>query len=206
VRSTECERAGTLTLNGIEFKLPRRNIMSYYDERDSLSPQQIHRARWTLDQRRRHGMAMPVNDGAGNPIEAESLRFEASGDFPVAVQPMKGYGSGTWSGGAQLFCKTPNAASVTLMVPVAAGGRYRIDVYATLAPDYGVWQASLDGKKLGPPVNGYGPGVFESGRIELGRRRLAKGEHRLTCTVTGRDQSSAGGFLGIDCVDLVAEP
>ena len=37
IRSLECDRTREITLGGVAFRLPRQNIMSYYDERVRLS-------------------------------------------------------------------------------------------------------------------------------------------------------------------------
>ena len=55
VRPYECQRVFRMTLNGVPFVLPRRNIMSYYDERDSLSPQQVARVVSVLKSRLQGG-------------------------------------------------------------------------------------------------------------------------------------------------------
>ena len=103
IRSLECDRRQEITLGGIAFRLPRQNIMSYYDERAGLSPLQIRRVRWVLDARSAGGMALPRNTAARDPIEAESLEVLAEEGARTSVQRMSGFGVEQWSDEAQLF-------------------------------------------------------------------------------------------------------
>lgn len=97
IRSLECDPTREITLGGIPFRLPRQNIMAYYDERVDLSPLQIRRVRWVLDARVAGGMALPSNTIARDPIEAESLQVLAEDGARTAVQRMSGFGVGDWS-------------------------------------------------------------------------------------------------------------
>lgn len=97
IRSLECDPTREITLGGIPFRLPRQNIMAYYDERVDLSPLQIRRVRWVLDAGVAGGMALPSNTIAHDPIEAESLQVLAEDGARTAVQRMSGFGVGDWS-------------------------------------------------------------------------------------------------------------
>jgi hypothetical protein len=202
-RPLECDRVEKITLDGVEFVLPRRNLMSYYDERDTLSPEQIARARWMLQLRMGHGMGMPVNRPAREPIEAEKMTVLERRDCAGTVQPMDSFGAGSWSGGAQLFCGAEDDGSITLALPVGKAGPYRIDLYATQAPDFAIIQTFLDDKRLGKPFDAYAPLVIASGRVTLGMVRLEEGQHRLRFDVTGRNAASSAYRFGIDCVEMI---
>jgi hypothetical protein len=203
-RPLECERTQNITLDGVEFPLPRRNLMSYYDERDTLSPEQIARVRWVLDVRMKHGMSLPVNRPEGTAIEAEATTVLERRNCAWSAQPMEGFGGGYWSGGAQLFCGAEEGGSITLALPVEKAARYRIDLYATQAPDFGVVQAQLDGKALGKPFDAYAPLVIASGQVTLGTVDLTEGQHRLRFDAVGRNAASSAYRFGIDCVGLVS--
>lgn len=56
IRATECSPTASVTLNGVTLALPRDNIMSYYDERNALSPMQRVRVRRVLLTRLKDGM------------------------------------------------------------------------------------------------------------------------------------------------------
>jgi hypothetical protein len=57
----QCKPVPSVILNDIEFQVPRANIMSYYEVRTGLSPQQIARARQILATRIENGMGVPPN-------------------------------------------------------------------------------------------------------------------------------------------------
>ena len=55
--SMACERQWVVELAGMQVACPRRNIMSFYDERDRLSPLQIRRVKEVLGSRLKHRMS-----------------------------------------------------------------------------------------------------------------------------------------------------
>ena len=203
IRSLECDRRREITLGGIAFRLPRQNIMSYYDERVHLSPLQIRRVRWVLDARVAGEMALPRNTAARDPIEAESLEVLAEEGAGTSVQRMSGFGVEQWSGEAQLFVGARENGSVTLALPVRRTGRYRLILYATAAPDFGMIKVAIDGQTLGDTIDLYAPMVLPSGAIPLGSERLEEGTHRLTFTSVGKNDASLGFRFGIDSIELL---
>lgn len=56
IRALECSPTASVTLSGVTLALPRDNIMSYYDERNALSPMQRARVRRVLLARIEGGM------------------------------------------------------------------------------------------------------------------------------------------------------
>jgi len=198
----ECAVVSEVTLDGVAFTLPRENLMSYYDERRTLSPLQVQRVRWMLKKRLEGAGSLPENTGATRPIEAESLAVIRQAGGQTSVQPMDGFGKGNWSGGAQLFWASTPGASLVLEMPVHEAGRYWIDVYGTLAPDYGTVQVLLDGARIGQPWDGYAPVVLASGRLRLASVHLDAGRHELRLQVVGRNAASSGHLFGLDCIDL----
>jgi hypothetical protein len=205
----ECDRTRAISLNGLRFVLPRRNLMSYYDERDSLTPQQVQRVRWMLRKRLENKLAMPKNRCPG-PIEAESLKVSDVRNASTVVQEMTGFGMvgrvHGWSGNTQLFIGAEPGGTVTLRFPVPAARNCALNVYLTQTPDFGIGQFKLDGKALGGPVDCYAPMVMPSGRISLGRVELSEGEHRLEVTVVGKNELSTKYSYGIDCLELSDAP
>jgi len=206
IRPLECQRTASIVLDGVTFVLPRRNLMSYYDERDSLSQQQIAQARWLLALRLKGKGALPTNTGARSPLEAEGLGVEQPRDSDLSVQQMASFGVDKWSADAQLFCATRLGSSFTLTIPVERAGRFRLDLYATLAPDFGIVQAALDDKRVGGRFDAYAPVVLPSGPIPLATVNLAAGSHRLRFDVIGKNAASTDFKLGLDCLDLVPAP
>jgi hypothetical protein len=139
--------------------------------------------------------------------EAEDLAVIASHLCQTSRQRMTPWGEKLWSRGAQLFCGSNKGGWVELRLPVERSGLYRIDLYATRAPDFGRIRVSLP---LGAaPVVGvidlYGPQVEPSGPIMLGWVRLEAGNATLHFEVLDKQPASRGYRFGIDCLDLVAQ-
>ncbi|MBS0197698.1 MAG: hypothetical protein JSR77_13165 [Planctomycetes bacterium] len=204
-----CSEVLTVRLNGIDLPLPRGNVMAYLDSPTlSISPQQAARVRWVARWRKDRGMA-PSNSapaGAGTTVlECEDLPWTARG-LDAKEQPMTDFGWYVWSGERQLLCMADReGAQITIRFQVQTGGRYAVDLYGTLAPDFGIIKVRLDDGLPSAPINLYAPDVLVSDRIPLGDKMLAKGEHRLTVTVSGQCKESAGWRFGLDCVKLRAQ-
>ena len=90
-----------------------------------------------------------------------------------------------------------------LRLPVEKSGFYRIDLYATRAPDFGKFRVSLGSKPLGPVIDGYGQQVQPTGPIRLGTVRLEAGKVTLRFEVLDKNAASTGYAFGIDCLDFV---
>jgi hypothetical protein len=103
------------------------------------------------------------------------------------------------------FCRAQPEGFVTLAFSNRRGGRYRLRVLATAAPDYGIVRVALDGKHLSPNINLYRGRVCPSGSTDLDVVDLAAGRHVLRFTAVGKDAASANCWFGVDAVDLAAE-
>ena len=105
--------------------------------------------------------------------------------------------SGKWSNESQLWwTKGKPGDRLTLRLPVKEDGRYKLIVQMTKAVDYGIVQWSLDGKKLGEPLDLYNRGVIPTGPLELGLHDLTKGDHRLTLEIVGANEAGGQGLHG----------
>ena len=72
--------------------------------------------------------------------------------------------------------------------------------------DYAIVQLSLDGEKLGEPIDLFHDGVIPTGELDFGPRQLGAGEHTLTVEITGANPKALKSFMfGLDYVKL-AEP
>jgi hypothetical protein len=145
-----------------------------------------------------------------NAIEGESLKVLArSGDFFVDIQWLWPGATHQWSDDAQLWiCPKHRGEWVDLEVPVARDGKYRILVYMTKGPDYGIVQFSLNGTALGDPRDFYHPGPPAStGAIDLGKAELRRGKATLRLTVVGTNEKSVDDrfVCGLDCIVLRGE-
>jgi len=123
-----------------------------------------------------------------------------AGGVSVGPQPMRGFGRG-WTGDQQLFCAFPAGGALSLAVPVATAGPKRVALYATFAPDFGRFRILWDGVVVGI-FDAFGPGVYPSGRIDLGVHDLTASTHTLRVELAGQNPASAGTALGLDCLDL----
>ncbi|HOE67654.1 MAG TPA: DUF2961 domain-containing protein [Candidatus Hydrogenedentes bacterium] len=133
-------------------------------------------------------------------FEAETLKVLEVQGGRVEVQPMEDFGSG-WSGGAQCFfineCET---GALALEVLMPSDGRRKVSVFYAQAPDYGMFQCSVDGVPLGQPFNGYAATVRRADRVDYGEVELSEGAHIFRFECTGKDPASTARFLGIDLV------
>ncbi len=147
-------------------------------------------------------MASPNHATLEHVIEAESMKVIGFRGREPSVQPMKGFFVGSWSADGQLFGGGERGSGVALSVPPIAPGRYRLALGLTYAADYGILRVGFDGRVLGRPFDAYGPVVIPTGAISLGEVELAKGPHRLTLEVTGKNPASHGYLFGLDCILL----
>lgn len=119
----------------------------------------------------------------------------------VRTQAMTRY-EGKWQGADQLWWTGAKPGDkLELAVPVETAGTYRVSVTLTKARDYGIVQLSLDGKKVGEPIDLYNPGVVPSRPIDLGTHELAAGQHKLTVEIVGANPNAVQSFMfGLDRV------
>jgi hypothetical protein len=133
-------------------------------------------------------------------LEAESLRVARKTGGVTESQA-----DSRWSGGEQLWWRDGKPGDVLeLVVPVSKGGACSLSIHVTRAFDYGTIQFSMDGKKLGGPVDLYSAeNVVDL--VRLGRVQLEPGEHRFAAEITGSNPAAkARHMLGLDC--LILEP
>ncbi|MBI2928354.1 MAG: DUF2961 domain-containing protein [Verrucomicrobia bacterium] len=128
---------------------------------------------------------------AGNPHEQDLSGFE-----------------GDWSHGAHLWwIEAKPGDKLDLALPVAKAGRYKLTMQLTKAIDYGIVQLSLDGKKLGGPIDLFNDGVIATGPLEFGQHELTAGVHKLTVEITGANEKAVKAYMfGLDYVKLEALP
>lgn len=121
----------------------------------------------------------------------------------VVIQKMGYFPLATWENGDQLFWKGAKIGDrMELATEVDAEGTYRLQVVLTKAPDYGMVQFELDGKKVGGQIDLYSTWVGTTPPIPLGDLSLQKGKHTLTVTIVGKNEKSTGTLFGIDQVLL----
>jgi len=86
-----------------------------------------------------------------------------------------------------------------LALPVKEKGRYEISVVLTKAPDYGIVQFYVNGKKAGKPIDLYGEKVTNTEPMALGTFELPKGEQKLSVEIAGANEKAVKSYMfGID--------
>jgi hypothetical protein len=103
--------------------------------------------------------------------------------------------------GQLLFSPINDQASASIPFTVAEKKPLRLLLAVTKAPDYGIWQAYLNGIKIGAPVNLYDKEVHEW-EHHLLDFWPEPGEYMLELRFVGQDHFSTGKLLGIESVRL----
>ena len=123
----------------------------------------------------------------------------------AAPQGMGAFPDGKWSGGEHLWWTGAKPGDkLTLALPVAVAGKYRIEAVLTRAPDYAVVKFHLDGQPLSEKqIDLFGSRVTATPALVLGERELTAGEHRLTVEITGANPEAVKSFMvGLDYITL----
>ncbi len=193
----------SVTLDGKAFPLPRRNVMSYYGgnpdyDENQLTPQQSDIVRWILNLRSKNGMATPTNNGVPGATDFATLAVKEKTGIDPNVQDMSPWSIFTWGGGdKQLYCGAQLNGTIGFSISVPATGKYGLNLYAAMAPDYGKIQTLVDGNPLGTPIDLHGLLVLPTGRISIGTLDLSAGTHTLLFRVVGKNAASAGYAFGL---------
>jgi len=206
ITQIQCTPVESLRLLGVEFPLPRDNLMSYYGDRIEsmvLTPIQgdITRQGFLI----RAGRPLSeVLGGEGPPVfEAEELPYTRTRGR-IIPQEMRGFW-GLWSGERQLFWRDGRPGDrLTLHFRVASAGRYDVYLRPTYAPDYGIFRHRVDGNPAGGPLDLYARVVRLGELVHLGTFQLEAGNHTLTVEIRGANSRAIGGryFYGLDYILL----
>ncbi|QEH38880.1 hypothetical protein OJF2_74900 [Aquisphaera giovannonii] len=138
-------------------------------------------------------------------LEGEALKVRSRTAGDVSNQPTHAFGDG-WSGEDQLWWRPrEDGAELELELPVERAGAYAISAAFTMAPDYGRFEVTLDGRPL-KWVDLYQPRRedFRTGSVPmaLGTATLDAGVHVLGVRVSGKNPESRGYFFGLDWIKL----
>jgi hypothetical protein len=136
-------------------------------------------------------------------FEGESLKVLSKTGGETQEQDLTGFGS-SWSNGAHLWwINAKPGDKLNLELPVAKAGKYKLAMQLTKAPDYGIVQWYLDGRKIGDPLDLYHPSVAPTGLLSFGETDLSKGQHTLTVEILGANDKAIKNFMcGLDYVKL----
>jgi hypothetical protein len=145
----------------------------------------------------------PASLRVAGALEGESLKVLERTGGKSHPQELDQHGQG-WSDATHLWwIQGKPGDRLTLAIPVPEDGQYKLIMQLTKARDYGIVQLSLDGKKLGEPLDLYNPKVVPTGAMEFGVHPLTKGEHRLTVEIVGANEKALKAYMaGLDYVKL----
>jgi len=131
-----------------------------------------------------------------NVIEGEMLKILDSAHGSVTVQELD---STIFSRGQHLWFRAEEeGAFVESLIPVEKSGDYSLKIYFCNSWDYGIVKVLVDGEPVGEPIDCYSPKVATSGAVDFGVLSLKEGERRIKFLITGKNQRSAGYFMGVD--------
>ena len=136
-------------------------------------------------------------------IEGEQMKILGKTAGNPHMQELAGFGD-AWSGLRHLWWTDAKPGDkLDLRLPVGKAGTYTLAVQLTKAKDYGIVQLYLDDEKLGEPIDLYNPNVVPTGALDMGRRELSKGDHKLTIEITGANPEAVKSYMaGLDYVKL----
>ncbi|MCL4203110.1 MAG: DUF2961 domain-containing protein [Pirellulaceae bacterium] len=159
------------------------------DGTDSLGPVPV-------EQRHGYYVRPPVRYGSYEVIEPVAGR--------VQIQSMTNWPPHKWQNGNQLWwTQAQPGDKLQLRIPVETTGRYQVRALLTKARDYGIVQLSLDGRKLGEPIDLYNPEVVPTGAIDLGQHDVQAGDRVLTIEIVGTNPRAVKSYMfGLDVLQF----
>jgi len=201
----QCSGEQIVTIGGLEFELPRSNIMSHYEERSQVSLAQAERARWTLDLREANQMAAPSNTVVADVQEAQDVLVATRGPCGLgSIEDMGEWVGYQWFGADQLVFPSAEACELDFEIPVPSEGTYGLVALATRSSEYGAVEFLVDGEPF-TLQDLYAPLVVASGPILLGESTLGPGTITITVEVVGTNARSTGSSIGIDGFALISD-
>jgi len=136
-------------------------------------------------------------------MEGEHLPLEGKS----RVQDMRRY-EGNWRGNEHLLWDGVIGESMSTSLDMPRAGRFKMKLVLTLAPDYGVFNISLNGKLVREGVDLFGPKVAVASVLELGEVALDRGPQRVVFKLIGanpkaRKFKGKGYLMGLDYIELI---
>jgi hypothetical protein len=146
-----------------------------------------------------------ANGRVAGAIEGETLKVLGVTAGKASTQNMQSFTKDRWSGSQQLFWSGGKpGARLELEFTAPQSGTVEVLAAFTLARDYAIVTAELDGQPLGEALDLYNyPDVIASGELLLGKRPLDAGPHRLSFTIAGANPAAVKNhMLGLDYIRL----
>ncbi|MBO11093.1 MAG: hypothetical protein CMJ68_10045 [Planctomycetaceae bacterium] len=145
----------------------------------------------------------PVLGPVNGRYEAEVgglVKARATSSRQASRQDMREFGK-QWSGNAQLFWGCPNVAQELAVSFDVTGAGSGLRFGFTKAPDYGLFEVSLDGKTIGDNVDLYDPKVIHAVQ-DVGGLKLTAGRHTLRFKCVGKNDRSIRYYFGLDYIEV----
>jgi putative membrane-bound dehydrogenase-like protein len=132
--------------------------------------------------------------------EAGGFEVLSKSGGAVQTQDMGPFPLGKWQNNDQLWWTGAKPGDkLTIAIPIRQTGTYAVSAVLTKARDYGIVQLSLDGKKVGGPLDLYNPEVISTEPLPLGTHTLTAGKHQLTVEIVGANPKAQKSYLfGLD--------
>ena len=205
IRALQCSPDTTVSLAGRSYAIPRDNVMSYYGSgsgeppRRRLTAGQVAWARRIAELRLRGGGRLPSNTGAEMSVELERAPL-SGGKGVVAEAEVTGE---TWSAGRAQFFRAVASGWSAVSFPVDKAGKYRLELFAGLGPDYGNLSVWLDGRQVKRKIRLWSPLLTPSGPMPIVETALSPGSHTLRLEVAGKEPLSRGYNFTLDGIRIV---
>jgi hypothetical protein len=134
------------------------------------------------------------------PAKAGGIKIMSLSGGKVQTQPMGDRRGAKWTNDDHLWWTDGKPGDkLELILPVEEAGAYELSVTLTKAPDYGIVQLTMDGKKIGEAIDLFDKEVILSDPIGLGVLELAAGEHVLGVELVGANEKAVKAYMfGID--------
>jgi hypothetical protein len=179
-----------------------------------------HRLKVTLTSTHPNSVGVRYKAGIDHITIAHTTRYEA--ELPAQVIPsqpadqgvpltveQQSTGNGPFSEGAHLlFAATAQNKSFDLAFTVPNEADYALGIALSKRANRGKLRIAVDGVPLRrtdtEPWDGYQGTGGQAAYLPLGGAHLKAGQHRLTITVVGKNDSSSGYTAGVDYLNAVA--
>jgi hypothetical protein len=148
--------------------------------------------------------------GSDGLLEAEDLRVVgASRPFPFWLQPTEAFPDGRWSKNGHMFASSTQPGDwIELELPPVAPGPHRLELFLTKAGDYGIVAVSVNGERIGEPLDLSSYTIHTTGPLAVGSVALRGRQDVLRLEVVGASPRALPPHyqFGIDGVRLTPEP
>jgi hypothetical protein len=132
----------------------------------------------------------------------ESFAGVAAGTATVSVIRRVSLTGTSSAAYAQFDNHNGDGSRASFPLDVEDADTYGITAAFVRGPNFGIVQASIDGRPLGAPFDGYADTLARAEPLSLGTLALSEGRHVLTLTVTGKNPTSTDYLAGLDLLVL----